>query len=287
MTLTPENFPTARNAARRPERFDAAVHDLAEGIENGSIRNVVLKDAKFVLGNAVEEGWRNAVSDPFFWAGRYEDQPEDVNALHMSISIMSLHDLLATSRKLDRTKATGPAVDAMRAYIAETLPLAEASADLKNKVVKGRAPSTEPAKPINPNKIVRTCPCCFRQIAVVNGTMAHHGYERPGYGYQTASCPGIRFRPLEISDEGLRFMIEQTEHQLGTLEKRLADFGSLTSLVRTSRNGKPVTITPDDPQWSRALQNHKHGLESKIRQAAKSLEIYKERHAAWTPAAKA
>lgn len=283
MIFTPDDFPTARSAASKVERFDAAVRDLAEGIENGSIRNTVLKDAKFTLSNAVDKGWDIMVSEPFFWAGRFEGQPEDVNALHRSISMLSLHDLLATSRKLERTKATGPAVDAMRAYVAETLPLAKAAADLKNKVVKGRAPSAGPAKPVNPNKIVRTCPCCFRQIAVVNGTMAHHGYERPGWGYQTASCPGIRFRPLEVSDEGLVYMIDQHERHLGLLEKRLADFGSITSLVRQSRNGKPVTISPDDPQWGSALRSHRFELEAEIRQTKFGLETYKERRANWAP----
>ena len=87
---------------------------------------------------------------------------------------------------LDTTGSARPpyASSRVRSFAAEALPLAEAVVSLKDKVVKGRAPSTGPAKPVNPNKIVKTCPCCFRQIAVTDGTMAHHGYQRPGHHRQ-------------------------------------------------------------------------------------------------------
>ena len=38
----------------------------------------------------------------------------------------------------------------------------------------------------------RTCQICGRAIKASSGLIAHHGYERPGWGYQTTSCLGAR-----------------------------------------------------------------------------------------------
>lgn len=50
----------------------------------------------------------------------------------------------------------------------------------------------------------KTCQICGRQIRAKNGVLAHHGYRRPGEGWQTASCEGARELPLEKSDSVLK-----------------------------------------------------------------------------------
>lgn len=61
-----------------------------------------------------------------------------------------------------------------------------------------------------------TCQVCDRAIRFDRyGKLAHHGYQRPGWGSQTASCPGARKLPYEASREAL-------EHLIGHLEQRLA-----------------------------------------------------------------
>lgn len=156
--MTPTQFPILRSIQSTPTRFDAAVEQVVAGVESGAIRNVVLQDVKFTLSRIVDEAWKKLVSEPHFNAGKWQEQPEDVQALHDSISIMGLHDVIAASKKVAKSAATGPAADAMRAYCAEVLPLSQAVASLKDKVVKGRAPNTGPAKQekplINPGKTV-------------------------------------------------------------------------------------------------------------------------------------
>jgi hypothetical protein len=44
----------------------------------------------------------------------------------------------------------------------------------------------------------KTCQICARRIFAESGVIAHHGYERPGEGWQTASCPGARRLPFEV-----------------------------------------------------------------------------------------
>lgn len=44
-----------------------------------------------------------------------------------------------------------------------------------------------------------TCQICGRSIKWKNGKIAHHGYKRPGEGWQTGSCEGAREMPLHMS----------------------------------------------------------------------------------------
>lgn len=52
-----------------------------------------------------------------------------------------------------------------------------------------------------------TCQCCGRKYLANTGAMAHHGYQRPGGGWQTASCYGARHVPFEVSRDTLGQMI--------------------------------------------------------------------------------
>lgn len=52
-----------------------------------------------------------------------------------------------------------------------------------------------------------TCQCCGGSYLAKKGLIAHHGYQRPGYGNQTASCYGARNLPFEESRDCLGEMI--------------------------------------------------------------------------------
>lgn len=261
--LREDQFPLLEKHAKRPELLIDAIRAIVTGVASGSIRNVTLNKAKDRISRTVYDGWRAHVSARFTHDGKWQDLPRESQELDNSIMILGLHDMIATSKKLAKTKATGPMVDAMREFVNEALPLAEAVKSLKSKVVKGRAPSEAPAKPENPDKIIRTCPCCFRAIAVRGGRMAHHGYERPGDGWQTASCPGIRFKPLERSKEGLEWITTATKEELATVQLAYKSRAKLTTLM-IMEGRKPVEITKESPKWDREFRYHVSKLESRI-----------------------
>lgn len=285
MILALEKFPILRAAARSPSRFDSAVEQVLAGIEAGSIRNVDYQDVKYELGQAAADAWNNHVASPFFHGGGWEKLPLDVNELYDSITILSLHDLISTAKKVARSKAQGPVIDAMRAVCAEALPLAEAVASLKDKVVKGRAPSAGPSKPLSPNKVVKTCPVCFRAIAVVGGTMAHHGYTRPEMGWQTASCQGIRFRPLEVSSEGLEWLIAALRKRLADLKDAHANQATRPEYLMAKRtyNGKAEKITRNDPLWKQVFTRHIAEVESEMGGLERELPKLDKMLADWKP----
>lgn len=286
MKLEREDFPTIFNSdSARPryqERFDEVLKTLNNAIEQGSIRNVEMKDVKSRCSDAARKAYGDTVSEPFVWAMRFKDLPQAVQDLEMSISFSGIHSIKSIKKKVDACDVDHPCVKAIKAWVEEYLPLTKAIEDLKSKVVMGRAPSKEPVKPVNPNKDVKTCPCCFRPIAVVASTMAHHGYKRPGQGMQTSSCPGVRFKPLELSPDGLKYMSAANASSIVMAKDALKMAPQIQSFTSDSRT-KQETITREDPRFARFMDNHIHKLERDIAWHERDKAMFDERIKNWKP----
>lgn len=292
-------LPTARKFlsllenGRRRDRAEAAIGVLERGLEASSIRKVDLDEAKSALGVALQVAWENTVATPFFYGGQWKDHPEGVYELYSGLNTYSLHDCISSLKKLTRTRLEGPAVDAMRNLMDAALPLAEAARDLKDHVVKGRVakPNSEPQPSQTGHiKVTGTCGCCQRSIAVGNegnGTMAHHGYQRPGWGEQTASCPGIKFKPLEKSLDGLNYMITGTDQRIDKVKTSLikADDRQDVPARKYSRELAKdimVTVSRGQPEFPKALEAYKYRLEGEILQAESLKEFLAESLVTWT-----
>lgn len=55
------------------------------------------------------------------------------------------------------------------------------------------------------------CQCCGQRFLANTGLMAHHGYQRPGGGWQTSSCMGARYLPFEVNRDRLAELIKSLE----------------------------------------------------------------------------
>lgn len=280
-----DDFPNLKAAAKRNDRVDRcekAIERLQDAIDGSPIYTTEYDSIKNALGDVVRAAFETKVSDPFFWAGRYLEQPKEINEFSWEVHPSNLHDIVSCSNKLNKTKLSGPVIDAMREVVFEALPLATAMKELKAKVLKGRVPSNEPKKPENPNKIVRTCPCCFRGIAVQGNYMAHHGYQRPGYGVQTASCMGVRYKPLERSNEGLVAIVGIYKRELDKLENSLAQRDTITKITtKNHRKKTEVVVTRGEDTWPRTHAAWVYELESGIRITKRQLDELETRLASW------
>jgi hypothetical protein len=85
-----------------------------------------------------------------------------------------------------------------------------------------------------------TCQICGRLICSKLGTIAHHGYTRPGDGWQTASCDGTHEVPFEVSNAHL---IATISHLESCVEELKADIAA----VREERVPVVVNVRP---HWS-------------------------------------
>lgn len=283
----PENFDILPQELpeRASQRFAAAVRGLRIGLEQQAIRKVELDDAKRALGLAFEKAWEREVAAPFFHAGRFEQQPQEVRDLYWSMSASSLHGAISMQKKLDKAGLQGPVAEAMSRVLAEALPLAEAAAELKPLVVKGRAPNPAPPPPKEHKNGTGTCSCCFSGIAITDaGRMAHHGYRRPGWGVQTSSCEGVRFPPLEVSTEGLEWLIETRRSDLertGARIEALPDLGVIHSMQKT-RAGHVRRVThPGDPDWDRMKASYARELEQRREALTRDVAFLQEELGKW------
>lgn len=90
-------------------------------------------------------------------------------------------------------------------------------------------------------KVAMHCQCCGRAILANTGYIAHHGYERPGHGWQTSSCFGARRLPWEADRTALGEMIVFLKKRLNGLKKHLANVNAelveLTFTYRTYEKG--------------------------------------------------
>ena len=267
------------NAGAGSDRIIKALAVLSGGEMCGEIRNVEYVEAKRVISTAIEGAWGKLITDKY----RYNCQDNQaLNDLFYDINLYGISDVLPTQRKIAKSTATGEAVDAMNAFIEEVTPLVSLVASLKDKVIKGRK-LNENKKPENPNKVVKTCPCCFRGIAVVGQLMAHHGYERPGNGWQTTSCPGIRFEPLEWSPNGLMWMIDKLKERLASLNEEYNSRNLKQRLTSMNIHRKPIEVTSDMPEWTKEFARYVYLLETQQRHISNELDTFKSKLEHWEP----
>jgi len=88
------------------------------------------------------------------------------------------------------------------------------------------------------------CQICGRAIKANTGVIAHHGYQRPGDGWQTASCMGARFRSYEVACDALPPAIKSCASYIAQQETALANWianpPAKIKYQRTDAHHRPV-----------------------------------------------
>lgn len=118
-----------------------------------------------------------------------------------------------------------------------------------------RAAANQAAKDLR-NSHTMTCQICGGAYLARTGLMAHHGFHRPGYGWQTASCAGARCLPFEVTKADLNL-------EIASARRDLAERLRTIKIVKNEMS--PITITysyhaPDAPRWSKPETKYLHGL---------------------------
>lgn len=273
----------------RLDRTRAALRVLQDGVRDGGIYNTALTDAKKSIDRSYEEAFNDVKQSGGTGPGG------SAWPIYQEFGSQSgIRNSIATSKKLVKTKLPYPTqLAAIRELVGAALPIAHLIEGLKKKVIKGRKPDPvvqARRAAVEAEKLTMTCPCCFRPIAVLpNGLMADHGYTLPPNWAKTASCPGRRFRPLEVSSDGLVFMIQGTAQYLKRLNDAIANAPNLSQIVRPSRihGQKDETITRDSPQWAMAYRDHLRDLEAFRRVTEEQLKSLEDRLGRWKPTATA
>lgn len=92
-----------------------------------------------------------------------------------------------------------------------------------------------------------TCQICEREIKLKDGErIAHHGYQRPGEGWQTDSCRGARRLPWEVSSDALKEWVGVLE----SLRDRALALSTASVDTLYVRVGTNYRVKPNDPRRS-------------------------------------
>lgn len=102
---------------------------------------------------------------------------------------------------------------------------------IKGAELKAKAPRPKTAEQVRKEAAEMTCQICGRGIFAETGVIAHHGYTRPWEGRQTASCPGARQLPFEVSCVALGDEVDaleiETARQAARIERIHTEDGAL------------------------------------------------------------
>lgn len=90
------------------------------------------------------------------------------------------------------------------------------------------------------------CQICARDIKAKTGVIAHHGYTRPGYGWQTESCMGARYPSYEESRDRIPAVLDAYKQTYILWEKNLKEFVANPPATITKRYISPYTGKRDE-----------------------------------------
>jgi hypothetical protein len=130
------------------------------------------------------------------------------------------------------------------------------------------------------------CPACGNDQVVRKTGMVLHGYERPGHGYTIGRCFGVGYKPLEVSDEGLRAFIKFLQDVKTNREEQVKNVATVTEMYIPPRwrGDKPRTLKKGvDKGFDDALKSRIALLESEIKAITQDLALCARKLETWQP----
>ncbi len=187
---------------KRAAQLPAIVAKLEAAIAAGVVPNTLMNDAKWIINDVC-----NKSADAFLATGPRSDQNSMStwwNATYAANAFVSGATNITTA--INRTAKIAELKE-YHGFLKALLPLHTMLQAAKPLIAK-RGDNRLPPKPKTAEQIAKearqmTCQCCGRLHLANTGVVAHHGYQRPGFGWQTASCIGARELPFEVARDRL------------------------------------------------------------------------------------
>lgn len=264
----------------RKERFLTHLEEFKQARSEGSMRKVRYDYVKDALNRCIDQGFRKSLPD-FDYDKCFDSEIRSLN----DKSVMSLHDVISAHKQVSKVKDRNhPYVIAFQVIADELIGLALEFKEMKENVVKGREPSNK-VSVLNPDKVVRQCPCCLREIAVgKNGLMVLHGYQRPGDGEVYGSCIGVDFQPVERSDEGFKFMVKHLKERISVTIETIENIKKAKTLTGnySRRTNKLEEFKEGDVNFAFEKERQLNHNEYYLRNLKRDLNTFEKLLSEWT-----
>jgi hypothetical protein len=250
-------------------RLDARLRELVEKLEAavaaGMVPNVLFNEAKDIINRAVEESSEEFLASGPHVKGRNGEPHHQsdwwLDAYDADAFVRGAHGLPSA---LKRVQKAGN-LKAYEEFLLKLMPLNALLASAKPLIKKkGELPPVRSAKQIADDADRMVCQCCGRKILANMGSIAHHGYERPGYGWQSASCSGAKELPFEASRDALGKMIVVLKGMQKRMKKARKDCADEASPIRREwRIGWHKDAEKGEFEFSRANFDSAEGQKAK------------------------
>ena len=251
--MTPTDFPTifANISDRYAQNLEQALREVDGYKAEGVLIKAEFEVVKSYISSAVDAAWKKVIGDGYRWGGKQAQLSEKEHDLAWRLGHPYPHLIPGYLKRAKAFKGESAMRDAMVALLEEMLPLSLALDSLKPLIGK-RAPKVTKTSLERAERDAKamTCQCCARKILAETGAIAHHGYERPGSGWQTASCQGAKELPLEVSREALGRMLTSFKAVLAA---------SVSARAKTEAETTPLSYrwldqTQKVNRWDKAIE---------------------------------
>ena len=112
--------------------------------------------------------------------------------------------------------------------------------------------------------------------------MVHHGFQRPGGGYQTESCFGFGYEPFERSNLGTVKLLENITEILKKKEKLIPKMKEDTEIVLfDEKTLKLFKININDENFERENTRRINEVEREISSLKRDIKFYNNKLKEW------
>jgi len=250
----------------RPQQFINAVEMLDTGIVNKMIYNARYNEAKDIISRGSEVILDNILQSDQLWG-----KGLDV------FSYLSTAQITKLAKEYSKN-GYNPILTNYANAILELAEIVAKMKEVKKYIIKGREPSNIPAIVVVPEvDVAGTCPICGGIHKLKNdGTLYHHGFQRPGNGYIHGDCFAVGYQPYEVSNKAnidyavvleSHLMKEQETLIFYNSDKCKSLFIMKNQYDKKTQSYKKIIeeITNDMEQWKQVLRTKIYEVEGNIR----------------------
>jgi hypothetical protein len=210
--VTNPYFSAEAHAKRLDQYLTLAAEAHARGFTSEAKRKEALDWASRAYGEA-----RSILGAELRAQFPWNETTRSYPAAFLALSDVAPHDLHQWRPKHAQALAGYPD------FVGRVTTLAALREGIKGQPLQAKQPKPKTAAQLAKEATQMTCQICNRPIFAERGRIAHHGYERPGTGWQTASCEGALKLPFEVSKDALVNHIERIRAHIERTELLLAE----------------------------------------------------------------
>ena len=275
--------------SKTQQRLNRAREIASNAAHIGFISNVDFNELKSLLNSSLDDAFRHGLNEHYLEIRHDAPTPDQYGfktpkGNEAYYATPYAHQVAGAYAKFAPHANGNQYLTEWTTMMKEWLPWGQIMGELKGKIAKRGDSRLAPAQPkqttVNPNQIRGTCAACFRSQAVARGGrgMAHHGYQRPGLGYQTKSCMGVSYPPYELSNAGTKAIHQVIVNMIAQMDYDLHEIESGRHPLMDSNKKQ---VKPDDTGYQWLQRNLAERLKYQIKSMNRERAALEQKISGW------